>query len=293
MDSMLRAKTTMRDRILGGPPFSAQERRGILDYCEDDVLRALARLDEAPSTDHPLAAARHVARKVSVGDGQGGATRDSDESPLLAQTRKRWTDIRTDLVREMDRFGIYETVDGVAHWRKARFAEFIERNRMAWTRLASGAFDESDEVFRERWGDTRSSARCASFAIRCRSCGSTICRSAMTTRQNRSVMGIWTKTGRNAPSASAYVFGPAKWIRPYIAPPPGLALVHRDFCQQEVRIAAVLSGDSELLAACESGDVYLGIAKQLGFLRDSMYDRRERRPFARCSRPSCWESNTA
>ena len=36
-------KTDMRDRILQGPPFSAEEQREILDYCEDDV-RALARL---------------------------------------------------------------------------------------------------------------------------------------------------------------------------------------------------------------------------------------------------------
>ena len=36
-------KDDMRDRILQGPPFSAQEQRDILDYCEDDV-RALARL---------------------------------------------------------------------------------------------------------------------------------------------------------------------------------------------------------------------------------------------------------
>ena len=45
--------------------------------------------------------------------------------PLLTRIRRRWTDIRTDLVRELDRFGIYEIEDGVAHWRKARFAEFI------------------------------------------------------------------------------------------------------------------------------------------------------------------------
>jgi hypothetical protein len=32
----------MRDRIVAGPPFTAQERRDILDYCEDDV-HALAR----------------------------------------------------------------------------------------------------------------------------------------------------------------------------------------------------------------------------------------------------------
>src|SRR5262249_13193896 len=36
-------KDEMRDRILQGPPFSAQEQHDILNYCEDDV-RALARL---------------------------------------------------------------------------------------------------------------------------------------------------------------------------------------------------------------------------------------------------------
>src|SRR5262249_26377703 len=46
-------------------------------------------------------------------------------------------------------------------------------------------------------------------------------------------------------------------------------LIHRDYCQQEVRIAAVLAGDTALLQACE-GDVYLGIAQQLGFVRESM-----------------------
>jgi DNA polymerase I len=56
---------------------------------------------------------------------------------------------------------------------------------------------------------------------------------------------------------SVYVF--------LIAPEPGKALVHQDYSQQEVRIAAVNSGDSALLAACETGDIYLGIAERLGF----------------------------
>ena len=55
-----------------------------------------------------------------------------------------------------------------------------------------------------------------------------------------------------------------------ITPSPGWGLIHRDYSQQEVRIAAVLSGDTALLEACESGDVYLGVAEQLGFLSDSM-----------------------
>jgi DNA polymerase I-like protein with 3'-5' exonuclease and polymerase domains len=68
------------------------------------------------------------------------------------------------------------------------------------------------------------------------------------------------------------MFGPAKWLRFPIAPPPGRALVHRDFCQQEPRIAAVQSNDTALLQACESSDLYFGIAQQLGFLRESQND---------------------
>src|SRR5262249_49478871 len=77
---------------------------------------------------------------------------------------------------------------------------------------------------------------------------------------------------RNAPSASQYIFGPAKWLRHFIMPPPGRVLVHRDYSQQEVRIAAIVSGDRALLRACESGDVYLGIAELLGFLHNSVTD---------------------
>jgi DNA polymerase-1 len=207
--------------------------------------------------------------------------------PLLTRIRRRWTDIRTDLVRELDRFGIYEIVDGVAHWRKARFAEFIEHNRMSWPRLESGVLDEADETFREMEGRypfigplrelrySLSKLRLNALAV------------GNDGRNRTPLWAFGTKTARNAPSASAYVFGPAKWIRLNVPPPPGQALIHRDYCQQEVRIAAVLSGDAELLAACESGDVYLGIARQLGFLRDSMSGLS-----AHCSKRSCSVSST-
>ena len=114
------------------------------------------------------------------------------------------------------------------------------------------------------------SRRCANFATRCRSCGSMILPSVMTAAARTPLWAYGTKTARNAPSNSQYIFGPAKWIRFLITPPPGRVLVHRDYKQQEVRIAAILSGDAALLQACESGDVYLGIAQQLGFVRDSM-----------------------
>jgi hypothetical protein len=74
--------------------------------------------------------------------------------------------------------------------------------------------------------------------------------------RNRTLLGAFgSKTARNQPSNSKYIFGPAKWLRFLITPPPGLALIHRDFCQQEIRIAAVLSGDAALLEACETRQV--------------------------------------
>jgi hypothetical protein len=82
----------------------------------------------------------------------------------------------------------------------------------------------------------------------------------------RELWAYGTKTARNAPGASRYIFCPAKWVRHFITPPAGRVLVHRDFSQQEVRIAAILSDDRALLQVCESGDVYLGVAKLLGFL---------------------------
>jgi DNA polymerase-1 len=83
--------------------------------------------------------------------------------------------------------------------------------------------------------------------------------------RNRTMLGMYgSKTARNQPSNPQYIFGPAKWIRFLIKPPPGRVLIHRDFKQQEPRIAAITSGDQALLKACE-GDIYLNMAKLLGF----------------------------
>ena len=189
-------------------------------------------------------------------------------------------------------FGIYEfDEDGKPHWRKHRFADYVKRHHMAWPTYADGSLDERDQTFREMEGRypqigplrelrySLSTLRLNDLAVG-------------TDGRNRTLLGPYgSKTGRNQPSNSNYVFGPAKWIRFLITPPPGRVLIHRDYWQQEVRIAAVLSGDMALLEACRSDDVYLGIAKQLGFAPRRDAGRRTR-PCARCSRRWCWESST-
>jgi DNA polymerase-1 len=52
-------------------------------------------------------------------------------------------------------------------------------------------------------------------------------------------------------------------FRQLFMPPEGSRFVTADFSQQEVRVLAQICGDKDLRAACESGDVYTQIAKQV------------------------------
>jgi DNA polymerase I-like protein with 3'-5' exonuclease and polymerase domains len=73
-----------------------------------------------------------------------------------------------------------------------------------------------------------------------------------------------SKTGRNQPSNSKFIFGPSAWLRSLIQPPPGKAIAYVDWSQQELAIAAALSGDKNMQDAYVSGDFYLSFAKMAG-----------------------------
>jgi hypothetical protein len=263
-------KTDMRDCILQGPPFTAEEKQAILDYCEDDV-RALARL--LPHIVPTIRSLPHALFRAKFQWAMAQAERRGVpmDLPTLSHIRQHWDGMRVDLVTEIDRpFGIYEIKDGKPHWRNENFENFVRRTGMSWPRYESGALDQTEQTFRDMEGKYPAigplrELRCSLSDLRLNAL------QVGSDGRNRTLLGAYgTKTARNAPSNSKFVFGPAKWIRFLITPPPGSVLIHRDYCQQEVRIAAVVSGDMALLAACESGDVYLGLASQLGFISESM-----------------------
>jgi DNA polymerase I len=257
-------KTDMRDRIMQGPPFSLQERRDILDYCESDV-HALARLVK-----HIVPTIRSLPHAMMRANFQWALAQQERRGipidlPMITRIRTRWEGMRSGLVDELDKpFGCYEVVDGVAHWREEWFARYVRRNGMSWPTREDGSLDQKEATFREmgrRYPQIEPLRELRYSISKLRLNDLAVGNDG----RNRTLLGAYgSKTARNQPSNAKFVFGPAKWLRFLIAPPPGLALVHRDFCQQEPRIAAVLSGDAELLAACECDDVYLGIAKALG-----------------------------
>jgi hypothetical protein len=268
-------KEAARARILQGPPFDPVTQQQVQDYCEDDA-RKLARLvrrivPTIRSLPHAMFRAK-VQWSIAQQERRGVPI----NLPLFSHTKRHWQGMRAGLVDELDEpFRCYETVDGVPHWRRERFADYIRRNNMSWRKLDSGQLAEDDDTFKEMAGlypqiEQLRELRYSLSKLKLNDLA------VGTDGRNRTPLWAYgTKTGRCAPSTSAYIFGPAKWLRHYITPPPGRVLVHRDYQQQEVRIIAILSGDDALLQACE-GDVYLGIAGQLGFLRDSMDDDERR-----------------
>ncbi|MCQ4188855.1 DNA polymerase [Methylocystis suflitae] len=271
-------KRDMRERIVQGPPFSRQERRDILAYCRDDV-DALARLFPSivPTVrSWPHAHMRAQFMWAAACQERRGVPLDL---PLFNRIRYRWRDIEADIVgdigapfgAEIEEGGVrrFEPIyavgkDGRPHWRSRIFEAYVRRRGIAWPTRADGKLDECAETFEDMCQPypelnplRELRASLAKLRLNTLPVGSD--------GRNRTLLGPYgSKTGRNQPSNSKYIFGPAKWTRSLISPPSGRALTHRDYCQQEVRIAAVLAGDGELLAACETGDVYLGIAKQLG-----------------------------
>jgi hypothetical protein len=256
-------KTEMRDRILQGPPFTTDERADILNYNEQDT-RNLARL-----VTHIVPTIRSLPQALLRGKVQWCVARHERAGvpvdPLFARLRARWDEIRCDVVSERDHFQIYEIVDGVPHWRDQRFADWIHGNRWAWPVLPSGVYDKDDEAFKQmeaRYPEAHELRQLRATISKLRLNALHIGRDF---RNRAAPLNAYaTKTARHAPSASKYIFGPAKWVRFLIAPTPGRALVHRDYSQQEMFIAALLSGDTKLLQACLTGDVYIGMAIQLG-----------------------------
>ena len=74
-----------------------------------------------------------------------------------------------------------------------------------------------------------------------------------------------THTGRCSPS-SKWIFGTSKWGRNFMKPSFGNVLVYLDYKSEEPFVAAMLSGDKNLLASYLTGDIYLGTAKLAGLI---------------------------
>lgn len=252
-------KQEMIDLILGGGPWDEREKLNILAYCEGDVA-GLARLLPAmlPRIDVPraLLRGRYMAAVASMEF--VGVPIDVE---LLETFRNRWDEIKQKLVTRIDtQYGVY---DGVS-FRNNKFERLLATKGIAWPRDRNGQLLLRDKTFREmaKVHPELNPLRELRYSL------SQLRLNDLAVGHdgfNRCMLSPFgARSSRNTPSNAKFIFGPAVWLRGLIKPPPGWGTAYIDWEQQEFGIAAAYSGDQNMIDAYNSGDSYLGFAKQAG-----------------------------
>ena len=252
-------KTSMRDLAIRGGPFTAQERAGLLDYCQTDV-DALAKLlpEMLPSIDLPRALMR--GRYMSA-----AAKMEWTGTPIDVSTwtslQDNWESIQQQLITAVDsEYGVYEG----RTFKQARFVDYLARHDMPWPYLPSGIPALDDKTFKrmaETYPRLRPLRQLRKTLGKLRLYELTVGQDG----RNRCLLSPFrSKTGRNQPSNSKFIFGFPAWARSLIKPGAGRAVAYIDYEQQEFGIAAALSDDPAMKEAYQSGDPYLAFAIQAG-----------------------------
>jgi len=257
-------KTEMRDLAVRGGPYTGHERVALLDYCQSDV-DALARLLPAmlPRIDLPRALLRGRYMSAVACMEHNGIPIDTE---TLESFRDSWGNIKSMLIEAIDtNYGVF---DGHT-FKLDRFAHYLIRNRIPWPRTATGRLALDDDTFRQQ-------ARKYPIVSPLRELRHSLSEMKLenlavgSDGRNRCLLPPFqSRTGRNQPSNAKFIFGPSTWLRGLIKPKPGMALAYVDWSQQELAIAAALSGDAAMSEAYQSTDPYLAFAKQAGAVPQS------------------------
>ena len=246
--------------ILNGHELTEEEQVKILDYCESDVV-ALKKLlpAMAPTIDLPRALLRGEYMKAVAQMELRGVPIDTE---MLVLLRQNWSRIKDELIRRIDADrGIYEG----RVFKSENFLKFCTRAGIAWPLLESGRPALDDETFREmarrdpeeigpiyELRQSLSSMRLEDLQVGADG-------------RNRCLLSPFgSRSGRNQPSNTKFIFGPSTWLRGLIKPMKGRFVAYVDYSQQEIGIAAALSEDKNMMDAYASGDLYLTFAKQAG-----------------------------
>jgi DNA polymerase I len=252
-------KDENRALAMRGGPYTEAEKIRLSDYCHDDVL-ALERLLPAllPGLDlmRALIRGRYMAALARVE--WRGVPINAHRYTLL---RENWDRLQLSLIAAIDRsYCVYEG----RTFKQELFAAWLKTQNIPWPVLESGNLAMDEDTFKDQ-------ARVYPVLNALKELRSSLSQMRLSDlkighdSRNRCLLSPFaSRTGRNQPSNTKFVFGPAVWLRNLIQAPPGLAIAHLDYEQQEFAIAAYLSDDEAMMAAYRSGDPYLAFAKQAG-----------------------------
>jgi hypothetical protein len=259
-------KDMMRERILQGWPFTAEEREQILRYCAgdvDDLIRLLLKMVPGVNLEHALyrgefvvASARMEHRGVPIDMGVFQQLRD----PQV------WSRARDAMVPIIDvKYGVYvQTKNGEWSFNEKKFEKLTKRLGIGWPRTEKGNLDLRRKTFENMskgWPELEELRQLRHARDKMRKVKLAVGADG----RNRTVLWPFkSKTSRTQPKAAEWIFSPAVWLRSLIKPEPGRAVAYIDYSAMEFLIAAALSQDQIMLELYASGDPHLGFAKRVG-----------------------------
>ena len=270
-----KVKDAMRQRIMEGWPFTPEEQKQILKYCESDIdalRRLLPKILADPDFDLGIALYHGEFAAVSAVMEHNGVPTDMEIFPQLSD-KKTWRFVRDAMVPIVDaKYGVYvRNAAGDWTFNMEKFEAYLEHEGLltSWPRLESGKLNMKSKTFEDmskgssqledlrQLRHTRNKMRKVKLAVG-------------HDGRNRTVLWPFqSKTSRTQPKAAKWIFSPAVWLRSLIKPEPGMAVAYIDYSSMEFLIAAALSDGhcgptNAMLDMYRSGDPYLAFAKSVG-----------------------------
>ncbi len=253
-DSDAALKEEMREYILQGS-YSEKGKRDILEYCKSDVeLTANLFSQMKPDIDLPYALLRGRYMAAVASMEFLGVPIDIKN---LAELKDYWEIIKDELIWRVDQqYHIYEGTT----FKISLFAKYLEKHQIPWDYTPSGLPKTDDAYMRMQ---AKAHPQLKPLQELRYSLGQLKLNDLQIGEdgRNRCLLSPFrSKTSRNQPSSSKFIFGNATWVRHLIKPQKGTAIAYIDYAQQEIAIASALSGDKNLTEAYNSGDPYLAFA---------------------------------
>lgn len=290
-------KNEMRDLIIAGGPFTARDKKAILDYCESDVkylsklhhgikksiTKGLAPYDKYSYEKDAVRRGDYAARSAymeRIGhpiDYEGAKNFGSHVATILFEVAREISEAFPEV-----RPFIFNAKKGVFQKKEKNIRRWImERHTLPdghldWEKTETGKASLSLDAFKAHYPYTDEfpedsfGAQMVRFLRTQKAMNGfqpprgkkrTFWDSVGSDKWVRPYMGIYgAQSARSQPAATGFIPLKAKWMRVLLQPPPGLCYISVDWSSQEFLIGGLLSGDRNMIDAYQSGDPYMATA---------------------------------
>jgi DNA polymerase family A len=256
-------KSRWQQRCIDGDTFeSPEDRVGLLNYCEQDVLSTEGLWNAMrPHIEHELPQALWRGAWVRT-----NAVMHALGIPIDVPEYRRIVEhlpaIKRRMIEDVADYGVYDIRGKFTH---QKLKSWLDARGYHWpVTRTTGRLDMRDETWRDMKTAIPEISRLAEVVLNQSKLKNSLDFSVGSDGRSRpGLIPFAAKSGRTA--WKRCVFGAPVWARGVIRPVPGTGLIYLDYSAEEFLISGVLSKDPAILSDYRTGDPYLYRAKLAGF----------------------------